>query len=705
ESPKIHILYANIRSILNVTNQNHLKILLDSQKYSILAFSESWLKQNVPDGLVLGENARSYQILRCDRKKKKGGETVNDAYEILIFDAMISSILIRFCIVYRVPALSQELSEGIWGKIIDYSICQHPIIVMGDFNIPNLKWPLDDEKEYNGLEGDFKDFLEMANMTQLVDKPTRDNNFLDLLLTNGDELIRNVEILPEIGNSDHRTIEFQLSISHKPPKCINRRNFSKGNYQTINSILAKINWSLVFKCDDSTNIMYEKLLSILEVIIEFRVPMTRVNMSGMPIPPFIEKQMKFRFLYWQKWITSNDPLYKGEFQRAHKICMKSMKKYVKNREKTILSSADKKGFYRYIKSKLSDTKGSKIDSLVGVNGIISETDSDKANCLAHAFSEVFTVDDGQTPIFTHAREAISSPDYDEMFSRHEICRLIEEWKNSSCRTPDNINLFFIKKIAVPLSIPLEIIFNKSYEKTEIPKRWKHSIITPLRKKAPFNDPLNYRPVSITSFFCRVFEKCISKGIINDCEKKNHARDICVKAESKANMIFRALQTEDTQTLVNAYCIYVRPTLEFSSSAARPINSTDRGKIEKVQNAVTRRILYRTMNYTYSNRPNYSTRNEMLNISSLEYRRNVNDIKIAYQMIFGNGRLSKVMPDFFSLVRTRTRGAGYKVDIDMAKLKQRENSFAHRISKLLISLLQKVKLPTNYSEFTKRMIDE
>ncbi|GMT21367.1 hypothetical protein PFISCL1PPCAC_12664, partial [Pristionchus fissidentatus] len=504
----------------NLTNQNHLKILLDSQKYSILAFSESWLKQNVPDGLVLGENARSYQILRCDRKKKKGGETVNDAYEILIFDAMISSILIRFCIVYRVPALSQELSEGIWGKIIDYSICQHPIIVMGDFNIPNLKWPLDDEKEYNGLEGDFKDFLEMANMTQLVDKPTRDNNFLDLLLTNGDELIRNVEILPEIGNSDHGTIEFQLSISHKPPKCINRRNFSKGNYQTINSILAKINWSLVFKCDDSTNIMYEKLLSILEVIIEFRVPMTRVNMSGMPIPPFIEKQMKFRFLYWQKWITSNDPLYKGEFQRAHKICMKSMKKYVKNREKTILSSADKKGFYRYIKSKLSDTKGSKIDSLV-----------------------------------------------------------------------------------------------------------------------------------------------------------------------------------------NAYCIYVRPTLEFSSSAARPINSTDRGKIEKVQNAVTRRILYRTMNYTYSNRPNYSTRNEMLNISSLEYRRNVNDIKIAYQMIFGNGRLSEVMPDFFSLVRTRTRGAGYKVDIDMAKLKQRENSFAHRISKLLISLLQKVKLPTNYSEFTKRMIDE
>ncbi|GMT26481.1 hypothetical protein PFISCL1PPCAC_17778, partial [Pristionchus fissidentatus] len=291
ESPKIHILYANIRSILNVTNQNHLKILLDSQKYSILAFSESWLKQNVPDGLVLGENARSYQILRCDRKKKKGGETVNDAYEILIFDAMISSILIRFCIVYRVPALSQELSEGIYGKIIDYSICQHPIIVMGDFNIPNLKWPLDDEKEYNGLEGDFKDY--------------------------GDELIRNVEIFPEIGNSDHGTIEFQLSISHKPPKCINRRNFSKGNYQTINSILAKINWSLVFKCDDSTNIMYEKLLSILEVIIEFRVPMTRVNMSGMPIPPFIEKQMKFRFLYWQKWITSNDPLYKGEFQRAH----------------------------------------------------------------------------------------------------------------------------------------------------------------------------------------------------------------------------------------------------------------------------------------------------------------------------------------------------------------------------------------------------
>ena len=75
-------------------------------------------------------------------------------------------------------------------------------------------------------------------------------------------------------------------------------------------------------------------------------------------------------------------------------------------------------------------------------------------------------------------------------------------------------------VAVPISVPLEYIFNQSFNTAQIPSKWKHSIVTPVKKKPPFHDPLNYRPVSITSFFCRVFEKMLTKYLMQFCEDAN-----------------------------------------------------------------------------------------------------------------------------------------------------------------------------------------
>ncbi|GMR61340.1 hypothetical protein PMAYCL1PPCAC_31535, partial [Pristionchus mayeri] len=670
----VPILYSNIRSLVNDTNLNHVQLLLDEQKFSIMAFTETWCKQKIPDGLILGENAKYHQMVRCDRKRKRGGETIDEAYEVLIFDANINANFVRIFVIYRVPSLSQKESEKLWKILNDFIICQHPSVMMGDFNIPTIQWPLDQNIKYKGIEESFIDFVEIANLIQTVEKPSRDKNFLDLIFTNDHDLITNVEVTPPIGNSDHRTIIYEMPIGLLQQPNKTRRNFSKGNYEIINSILAKINWKAVFRPIDSVNIMYEKLLSILDIMIDCYIPMSRVNLAGIPVPMHIEKKMKYGFLYWQKWISSKDPLYKHEYERAHKICIKSMEKYALCRKKALLANADRKGFYRYIKSKLHDSKGNKIDSLTDDQYVVRETDSEKADTLATTFSSVFTSDNGITPIFSHKRESEKGREYDAMFSRFEICDMIEKWKNSSCRTPDNINMFFIKSIAVPLAIPLEIIFEKSYETAEVPKRWKHSIITPLRKKPPFSDPLNYRPVSITSFFCRVFEKCLSKRIIDDCESFDHAKTICKIAETKANLVFKALHSRDEKILLNAYCTYIRPTLEFSSSVARPIHSTDRDRIEKVQNSVTRRIFYKAFKCSYNDRPNHTERNKALNLHSLEHRRRVNDAKLAYQMIFGNGKLALSRDKFFTFVKTRTRGAGHKIFVDMPKTKLRENIF-------------------------------
>lgn len=67
-------------------------------------------------------------------------------------------------------------------------------------------------------------------------------------------------------------------------------------------------------------------------------------------------------------------------------------------------------------------------------------------------------------------------------------------------------LQFIKKIAPVKWDPQEHIFNLSLMKGEVPKGWVQSIVTSIPKKTPLDVTGNFRPVSITSTFARLFEK-------------------------------------------------------------------------------------------------------------------------------------------------------------------------------------------------------
>ncbi|GMS78826.1 hypothetical protein PENTCL1PPCAC_1001, partial [Pristionchus entomophagus] len=495
------------------------------------------------------------------------------------------------------------------------------------------------------------------------------------------------------------------------------KNFRKADYAAIYSLLSSIDWLLFFNVNETVNEMYEKFIHLLEQIIEKYVPLMRIDSTGKPLLGHIHRLSKKRHDAWK----------------------------TKNQKK----------FYGYIKSKLSNACTSAVDCLIDESNHQIESDSDKAELLAETFSRVFTKDNGDTPSFSHEREKVSSF-YEDPFCRFEICELIEKWKASSCRTPDNISMFFIKSTAVPLSAALEIIFRKSYELSQVPDRWHSSTVTPLKKKAPFSNPSNYRPVSITSFFCRVFEKCLAKQMIADCESyglfsdtqfgfrkkrswseiwqlsiarekcnvlhlgngntlaryflngaqidpKSSVRDLGIqidneltfrehfdiviqKAALRSNLIFRGLSTNNSAVMVNAYTTYVRPMVEFSPSVAFPVFDRAAGKLEKLQNKVTRLISYKCLGYDFENRPLPVERNEMLKLNTLMYRRKVNDFSLAYEI-------------------SSLRGAGFKVCREKFRTKIREHSFANRVGKVLYDVLRKGKIPTNYAEFMNVMCKE
>ena len=62
---------------------------------------------------------------------------------------------------------------------------------------------------------------------------------------------------------------------------------------------------------------------------------------------------------------------------------------------------------------------------------------------------------------------------------------------------------------------------KCWSLGKIPQVWKTSIIIPILKQGKTRtDPLSYRPIALTSHFCKLFEKIILGLILSHCNKHN-----------------------------------------------------------------------------------------------------------------------------------------------------------------------------------------
>ncbi|XP_065645509.1 uncharacterized protein LOC136075982 [Hydra vulgaris] len=99
---------------------------------------------------------------------------------------------------------------------------------------------------------------------------------------------------------------------------------------------------------------------------------------------------------------------------------------------------------------------------------------------------------------------------------------LNENKSLGC---DNISPYVLKHCAEGLSKPLFLIFKKSIHSVELPELWQSANITPLFKKGDKKDPLNYRPISLTSipsFLLKTTTKELDLSVIVSSDIKwNH----------------------------------------------------------------------------------------------------------------------------------------------------------------------------------------
>ena len=198
-----------------------------------------------------------------------------------------------------------------------------------------------------------------------------------------------------------------------------------------------------------------------------------------------------------------------------------IRKMNKNKENKIAKNikSNPKAFYQYVASKTVKKEG--IHNLINENGELTNNDQEKCEILNKFFHSVFTIEE-TTDIPNFNYENINAlPSLETCtVTLKEMEDAILNLNINKSPGPDNFHPKLLKACYKSLSIPFKILFDYSLNEGCIPDDWKNAEVRPIFKKGDKSNPGNYRPVSLTSVICKLFEKFIKDSLNNHLINNN-----------------------------------------------------------------------------------------------------------------------------------------------------------------------------------------
>lgn len=524
----------NARSLRNKLSE--LQAIMSVKRISLAFVTESWLDCSITDSLI--DPSADYSIYRHDRAMRVGGGVLAmvskqlHSYQIAIpkqfqlvevecFEVVVDHSVHRFIVLYRPPefnAVGRDYSKRMLECLSYLCNTNNSVLIVGDLNLPDVDWFANTAPD-DDIQLLFLNFCNDYGFSQYVSEPTRGNNVLDLVLCNNPYTVSCINVIEPFSNSDHSMIEFNLVLkAHEHSKAeVTTYDFCNADVDAIADALSQHPFNY-FTPTGSTDDVWSQFIDPIFKTIHDHVPVKTRRTSGgtsrhTHYPRHIVRALHKKSLLWRKYRRNKTVDNKVAYTEQAENCKSLIFDYECSRESELINKSNLGAFYRFINKRLSTKSG--VGPLRPAAGcdVIETDDSKKASMLNAYFSSVFVPDDGSLPEFPSRVSQDTFVNNIEI-TAHRVLYFINKCKTGTAPGPDGIPVQFLKQFKFPLLQPLVVLYRYLMDCGQIPSQWKLADVTPVFKKGLASDVCNYRPISLTSVFSKMFERIIHEQMID-----------------------------------------------------------------------------------------------------------------------------------------------------------------------------------------------
>lgn len=447
-----------------------------------------------------------YSIVKRNRQNRRGGgvaiivdsrhaiKVIDDddhEFEILWAEVMYFNSLFICGVLYHPPNFSysttdllNKLENDINTFMERYVNCY--IILAGDFN---------------GL--DFGDVSDSTGLISINELPTRGENVLDNVFSTFN-FWSSCRVIESCVKTDHKGILLTSNLSSFQIAAKKRRvcTYRPHGLSLVGKYLANVTENdFLYKCEslDETNFnkACDDFIAKCKFVLDKFFPLKSITLTSSD-PPFITMGIKAALR------KRNKLMRKGKLQEAENLTAQVRNMIIKN-STTTLSGVNTRSTPRDAWKKVNKIIKNKRDS------IVESATNITANVLNDHYAKISTMHGYTTPAFKTTVARFSDQNH-RFLSEYEVLLCLTHIRRTSTG-PDELPYWFIQISAGLIVHHLCNLYNDSIFIACFPNCFKEAWITPIPKIKRPTVSGDFRPISVTCIFSRIFDKLIAKNFI------------------------------------------------------------------------------------------------------------------------------------------------------------------------------------------------
>jgi len=227
---------------------------------------------------------------------------------------------------------------------------------------------------------------------------------------------------------------------------------------------------------------------------------------------------------FKKYKDSNHPACKRASNKA--ITSNEVRRAKYNYEKKLAENTkkDSKSFFAYVRGRSNSVR--KLGPLVNSNGEVVDSSEGMSELFNESFGKVFTKErlEDMPKAKCEYKDCQKSGLCDIVINEEIVMDKLKRLRDDKASGADELVPRFLSKIENELVQPLTRLFKKIVENETVPRDWKDANVIPIFKGGTKSSATNYRPISLTSQLCKVFEAIVRDQVVKYLEDNRLIRD-------------------------------------------------------------------------------------------------------------------------------------------------------------------------------------